>query len=141
MMPEVSVRIGERLFNVTCRDGEEGALSQAAGLLDAEARALEGRSRRLPDAEMLLMAGLMLADRHVAAASEKDRLEETAVRQEARITDLEGRAAHERARAAPPGDAVFGTLAKIAERVEALAETAEGRSGNGARPKPAAAQD
>ena len=71
MMPEVSIRIGERLFKVSCQDGEESALHQAAGLLNTEAKTLEGQSRRLPEGQMLLMAGLMVADKHVAAASDK----------------------------------------------------------------------
>ena len=129
MMPEVSIRIGERLFNVTCRDGEEGALHQAAGLLNTEAKALEGQSRRLPEAQMLLMAGLMLADKHIAAASDKSRLEETIARQEAQIKDLEGQVEQRRIQVAPPEDKVSGTLVRIVERAEALAEFAEKKSG------------
>ncbi|MDE0694232.1 MAG: cell division protein ZapA [Boseongicola sp.] len=129
MMPEVSIRIGERLFKVSCQDGEEGALHQAAGLLDTEARTLEGQSRRLPEAQMLLMAGLMLADKHVAAAGNKRQLEETVARQEARIRDLEGQVEQGRMRAAPPKDKVSEALARIAERAEALAELAERKSG------------
>ncbi|MYF89603.1 MAG: cell division protein ZapA [Boseongicola sp. SB0676_bin_33] len=129
MMPDVSIRIGERLFKVTCQDGEEGALNQAAGLLNAEAKTLEGQSRRLPEAQMLLMAGLMLADKHVAAAGNKRQLEETVARQEARIKDLEGQVAQGRMQAAPPGDKVSEALARGAERADALAELAEKRSG------------
>lgn len=129
MMPEVSIRIGERLFKVSCQDGEEGALHRAAGLLDTEAKTLEGQSRRLPEAQMLLMAGLMLADKHVAAASNKGQLEETVAQQEARIKDLEGRSEPGRMQAAPPEDKVSEALARIAERAEALAELAEEKSG------------
>ena len=129
MMPEVSIRIGERLFKVACQDGEEGALHQAAGLLNTEAKTLEGQSRRLPEAQMLLMAGLMLADKHVAAASNKRQLEETVARQEARIKDLEGQVEQGRMQAAPPEDKVSECLARIAERAESLAELAEKKSG------------
>ena len=128
-MPEVSIRIGERLFNVTCRDGEESALHQAAGLLNSEAKALEGQSRRLPEAQMLLMVGLMLADKHVVAASDKSGLEETIARLEARIKDLEGQVEQRGIQVAPPEDKVSGTLVRIAERAEALAEVAEKKSG------------
>ncbi len=128
MMPEVSIRIGERLFNVTCRHGEEGSLNQAARLLDTEARALEGQSLRLAETQMLLMAGLMLADKHVAAASAKGQLEEAISRQEARIKDLESQVEHGRTQAAPREGMASGTLARIAERAEALAELAERKS-------------
>ena len=129
MMPEVSIRIGERLFKVSCKDGEESALHQAAGLLNTEAKTLEGQARRLPEAQMLLMAGLMLADKHVAAASNKRQLEETVARQEARIKDLEGEVEQGRMQAAPPEDKVSEALARIAERAEALAKLAEKTSG------------
>ena len=129
MMPEVSVRIGERLFKVSCKDGEESALHHAAGLLNTEAKTLEGQSRRLPEAQMLLMAGLMLADKHVAATSSTRQLEETVARQEARIKDLEGQAEQGRMQTEPPEDRVSETLARIAERAEALAELAEKTSG------------
>lgn len=129
MMPEVSIRIGERLFKVSCQDGEESALHQAAGLLNTEAKTLEGQSRRLPEGQMLLMAGLMVADKHVAAASERRQLEEAVARQEARIKDLEGQVEHGRMQAAPHDDRVSEALARIAERMEALAELAERKSG------------
>lgn len=128
-MPEISIRIGERLFKVSCQEGEEGALHQAAGLLNTEAKTLEGQSRRLPEAQMLLMAGLMLADKHVAAASNKRELEETVARQEARIKDLEGQVEQGRMQAPPHEDKVSESLIRIAERAEALAEMAEKRSG------------
>ncbi len=129
MMPEVSIRIGERLFKVSCKDGEESALHQAAGLLNTEAKTLEGQARRLPEAQMLLMAGLMLADKHVVAASNTRQLEETVARQEARIKDLEGEVEQGRMQAAPPEDKVSEALARIAERAEALAKLAEKTSG------------
>ena len=40
-MPEVEITIGGRSFEVACQEGEEHFLRAAAGMLDAEAAALE----------------------------------------------------------------------------------------------------
>lgn len=70
-MAEVKVSIGGREFEVACRDGEEHFLLSAAQLLDNEASALNEALGRMPETRMLLMAGLMLADK---TASLEDKL-------------------------------------------------------------------
>ncbi|MBT9384449.1 cell division protein ZapA [Pseudooceanicola sp. CBS1P-1] len=62
-MPNVTVTIGGRSFDVACEAGQESFLRYAADQLDQEAQALLGQTGRIPEATMLLMAGLMLADR------------------------------------------------------------------------------
>lgn len=62
-MPEIEIKIGSRSFDVACQAGEEHFLRSAAALLDAEAQVLIAQIGRLPDVRMLLMAGLMLADK------------------------------------------------------------------------------
>ncbi|WP_372840730.1 cell division protein ZapA [Phaeovulum sp.] len=62
-MPEIRIEIGGRSFEVACAEGEEHFLHSAAALLDTEATALAGQMGRLPEVRMLLMAGLMLADK------------------------------------------------------------------------------
>ena len=61
-MPEVTIRIGGRAFDVSCQEGEESYLHAAARMLDDEAQVLSDQIGRMPEARMLLMAGLMLAD-------------------------------------------------------------------------------
>ncbi len=70
-MPEITVQIGGRDFAVVCKDGEEPFLQSAAAMLDAEAQALAGAIGRIPEGRMLLMSGLMLADK---TASLEDQL-------------------------------------------------------------------
>jgi cell division protein ZapA len=70
-MPEITIHIGGRDFEVVCKDGEEPFLQSAAALLDTEAQALAGALGRIPESRMLLMAGLMLADK---TASLEDQL-------------------------------------------------------------------
>ncbi|MCP5075906.1 MAG: cell division protein ZapA [Rhodobacteraceae bacterium] len=70
-MAEVKVAIGGREFEVACRSGEEHFLKSAAAMLDNEAAALNEALGRMPESRMLLMAGLMLADK---TASLEDQL-------------------------------------------------------------------
>ncbi len=62
-MPEIDIHIGGRVFQVACQTGEEHYLKSAAALLDNEAQALADAIGRVPETRMLLMAGLMLADK------------------------------------------------------------------------------
>jgi cell division protein ZapA len=72
-MPQVEIMIGGRSFEVACQDGEEPFLRSAAQLLDTEANSLSSQIGRMPEARMLLMAGLLLADK---TAGLEDRLKE-----------------------------------------------------------------
>ncbi|MFQ6548253.1 cell division protein ZapA [Aestuariibius sp. 2305UL40-4] len=71
-MPVVKIEIGGRPFEVSCQDGEEDFLMNAARMLDEEAQALSNQIGRMPESRMLLMAGLMLADK-TASMEEKIR--------------------------------------------------------------------
>lgn len=62
-MIEVDIEIGGRSFTVACEAGEESHLRAAAALLDSEAQSLSTHLGRIPDSRMLLMAGLLLADK------------------------------------------------------------------------------
>ena len=124
-MPDVTVTIGAKDFTVACQDGEEPYLRTAAAMLDEEAQSLMSQIGRLPETRMLLMAGLMLADRTAA-------YEERAKTAEARLATLEGQVAElERAAASagtdPLPEGFADALVGLAERAEALAERAETR--------------
>ena len=118
-MPDLEITIGERKFFVTCRPGEEHFLNAAAKMLDGEATPLQAQMGRLPEARMLLMSGLMLADR---TASVEDELRQA----KAKILELEGRPVTEREVAVLPRE-VTETLAELAARAEALADMVEQR--------------
>lgn len=123
-MPEVEIHIGGRSFEVSCQEGEQHFLQSAAKLLDDEAQVLTSQIGRIPEARMLLMAGLMLADK---TAGLEDKLREA----EAQLAEIEGQlqavqgAGPEQVEVAviPPG--VTDTLAELAARAEALADTVE----------------
>ena len=69
-MSQVTIKIGGRSFDVVCQEGEENYLKTAAAMLDEEAQKLESAGARITESRMLLMAGLLLADR-TAASEEK----------------------------------------------------------------------
>ena len=66
-MPELKLSIGERDFEVACQEGEEKFLTEAANLLNAESQKLVSQLGSLSESRMLLMAGLMLADKMINA--------------------------------------------------------------------------
>jgi len=121
-MPELEVSIGGRSFHVACQPGEEHFLRAAAQLLDAEAQPIVAQMGRIPEARMLLMAGLLIADKAAGTEDELRRLR-------AQVADLEARPTPERERVEvaviPPQ--VAETLAEIAARAEALADRIEER--------------
>ena len=126
-MPEVTINIGGRPFAVACQDGEEHFLESAAGYLDNEAKSLMDQIGRLPEARMLLMAGLMLADKHAGSEESQKQLEDKLAQQEAWIEELQNRPAPEaeKVEVAVIPNEVSETLAELAARAEALADAAE----------------
>ena len=126
-MPETEIKIGGRSFNVSCQEGEEHFLQSAAKLLDAEAAVLTAQIGRIPEPRMLLMAGLMLADK-TAGLEEKLRDAEGKLgSQEALIEEMRNTAAPdpERVEVAVIPPIVTDTLAELAARTEALADRVE----------------
>lgn len=126
-MPEVTIQIGGRPFNVACQEGEEHFLHAAAGLLDNEAKALMDQIGRLPESRMLLMAGLMLADKAAGTEDQVKSMENKIAQQEAWIEELQSRPQPEpeKVEVAVIPAQVTETLAELAARAEALAEAAE----------------
>ncbi|MCC6000465.1 MAG: cell division protein ZapA [Pararhodobacter sp.] len=128
-MPEETITIGGKSFDVACQAGEEQFLHAAAALLDAEARQLIEQIGRLPEARMLLMAGLMLADK-VAGSEERAQSAEAELEAaQAEISRLRSAPRPEPARVEVPvvPQAMADTLAELAARAEALAEQVEER--------------
>lgn len=117
-MSEIEIQIGGRNFKVACQPGEEQFLLSAASLLDAEAQPLVAQMGRLPEARMLLMAALMLADK---TASYEDELRQLRADMQ---SDMRA-GGHKSAPSPTPAPATPPlypeALAEIAARAEALA--------------------
>ncbi len=131
-MPELNITIGGRDFAVACQEGEEPFLQAAASLLDNEATALAAQIGRLPEPRMLLMSGLMLADKAAGIEDQLRAMEERVTAAEAAAH--EARAELEEMRNTPPPkperievpvvpDSVMDSMAEIAARAESLADS------------------
>jgi len=129
-MPEVRITIGGREFDVACQEGEDHFLRTAAQMLDTEAQSLVGQLGRMPESRMLLMAGLLLADRTAAMEDQVRTAEERAQAAEAALAELQANPPRLEVPVIP--QTLVDTLAEIAARAEALAERVEERAGAGA---------
>lgn len=136
-MPQVEIKIGGRSFEVACQEGEEQFLMTAAAMLDVEASSLSTQVGRMPESRMLLMAGLLLADR-TAGLEDKVRDAESRIAQvQAQLEAAQAAAAQ--AQSAPATvehvevpvmpDGVIDTMTAIAIRAETLAEDMEKTAG------------
>ncbi|KPP84792.1 MAG: cell division protein ZapA [Rhodobacteraceae bacterium HLUCCA08] len=128
-MPQVEITIGGRAFEVACQDGEEHFLMAAAAMLDTEAASLSSQIGRMPESRMLLMAGLLLADKTAAL---EDKVRAAEARQAELAAELETvrekGAEVQRVEVPVVPTEVTETLAEMAARVEALAAEVEDRA-------------
>ena len=123
-MPDVIIKIGGREFDVACQEGEEHFLKSAAAMLDVEASVLVGQIAHLTESRLLLMSGLMLADK-TAGLDDKLKIAEK------QIADLQ--AEMSALKSADPVKvevpvipaSVTDSLAEIAARAEAMAASVE----------------
>ena len=131
-MPQVEIKIGGRSFEVACQEGEEQFLMTAAAMLDVEASSLSTQIGRMPESRMLLMAGLLLADR---TAGLEDKVRESESRLAQAQAQLEatgsGDVAPERVEVEVPVVPAqsIEALQAIAAEAEALAQTVEAKAG------------
>lgn len=123
-MPEVNIEIGGRTFQVACQTGEEHFLHAAAKLLDNEASILAEQIGRMPEPRMLLMAGLMLADKTAGLEEELRNAEEALEVQRRELTEMR-QAPAERVEVAVIPSQVTDSLAELAARAEAIADSME----------------
>lgn len=132
-MPELEILIGGRAFEVACQEGEEHYLQAAAEMLNIEAQTLVSQTGRIPEARMLLMSGLMLADRTAGVEDRLKILEDEAEGYRAEIDRLktalhraEKMAAEPQTVEVPVIPAGLGEgLSALADRAEALADQVE----------------
>jgi cell division protein ZapA len=126
-MPQVEIAIGGRTFEVACQEGEQQFLHSAAAMLDTEAAHLADQIGRMPESRMLLMAGLMLADKTAGLEDQVRALEAEAAQTRAAIEALKAQPTPEPVRVEVPVVPAHVTeaLAEIAARAEALADQIE----------------
>ena len=123
-MPEVDIEIGGRVFKVSCQVGEEPYLLSAAKMLDQEATQLIGQIGRFPEERMLLMSGLMLADKTAALEDKLNAAEKTLQELNSELSKLRNVPPPEPVRVEVPTVPVKISegLAELAARAEAIAD-------------------
>lgn len=126
-MPEVEISIGGRSFEVACQEGEQHFLQSAAKMLDDEARVLASQIGRIPETRMLLMAGLMLADKSAGMEDRMRELETKVADQTAELEKLKNAPAPvpEKVEVPVVPNSVKDSLAELAARAESLAGAVE----------------
>ncbi|MCH8035791.1 MAG: cell division protein ZapA [Proteobacteria bacterium] len=73
-MPEISLNINERNYQVTCDDGQEEHLRKLAEHLDERIQGLVGAVGQVGEGRLLVMASLMVADELFEAYKENHAL-------------------------------------------------------------------
>ncbi|MEP1732107.1 MAG: cell division protein ZapA [Sulfitobacter pontiacus] len=133
-MPQVEIKIGGRTFEVACQEGEESFLMIAAAMLDVEASSLSTQVGRMPESRMLLMAGLLLADK---TASVEDKIKEARAElaeRDAELASLRNVVVEpERIEVPVIPQSVTDSLAEMAARAEALASEIEDKARDNAQ--------
>ena len=119
-MAEVEFTIGHKEYRVAAQDGEERLLQRAAALLDGEARQIVEQAGRMPEPRLLLLAGLMLADRFATMEERAEKAERLANRLQQNPTRVEVPVI--------PAD-LKEAMAELAARAESLAERLEDQQG------------
>ena len=114
-MPNLTITVGGREFDVACQAGEEDFLQSAARMLDTEATVLVDQIGRMPEGRMLLMAGLMLADK---TAGIQDQLRKTLAEMKAMRAELDALKAERE-------EIDLDALAALASKAEDLADRLE----------------
>ena len=117
-MPEVAINIGDKKFTVTCQPGEESALETAASLLNDEASFLVSEIGQLSEQKLLLMSGLMLADKMTSQSEKLAKAEKALEESLAKAKKLEEINASQEAQF---DDNYLEQLTSITEKAENLA--------------------
>ena len=113
-MTHVIVQVNGRPYTMQCPEGEEPHLRDLAELLDSEVQRVKASVGNVGDIRMLVMAGLMVADR-LSEAIEKIRdLEE-------QVSGLRETASTAQRQALETQAALGERLAMASERLETLA--------------------
>ena len=127
-MPQVEITIGGRNFEVACQEGEEQFLMTAAAMLDVEASSLSTQIGRMPESRMLLMAGLLLADRTAGLEDKVREAEGRAAQLQAQMEITQAGGSVEKIEVPVVSSEFIDAMTQIAAQAEALADDVEGRN-------------
>ena len=119
-MPVVEFTVGHKQYELSAQEGEERLLKRAAAMLDTEARTILEQAGRMPEPRLLLLAGLMLADKVATLEERAEKAERHLNRLQANPTRVEVPVI--------PSD-LKEAMAELAARAESLADRLEEQRG------------
>lgn len=79
-MPQITVHVNDRPYTMVCDEGEEDHLQELAQFLDKEVKNLKENFGQVGDSRLLMMAGLVVADKLSDALGRIEMLQEQASR-------------------------------------------------------------
>jgi len=113
-MSQIKVTINNRPYKVACDDGQEEHLHKLAGFLNGRVNELSSALGQIGDANLLLMAGLLLYDEISDANAEVAQLKEKlAISENAKIQTN-------------PMDSDTDLIVAAADRINAMTDKLEG---------------
>ena len=130
-MAKVSVTLNGRAFTLGCEEGQEAYLRELAADLDKRVSDIAGQVGQIGDLRLLLMATLVMADELKEAERRIEAGDALADRLRADGETTDHRMAESRAD-------IAARLLRAAERLEAIAESAEGEALGGPETAPPA---
>lgn len=119
-MAQVTVNVNNQAYTLACDDGEEGHLTELAKQIDARIADVKRDVKLAGEPQLLLMAGLLLADELELANERIQELEEAMAGVKGEFLDAE----HEpppSPRNGTDADRLTGLLEKAARRMEDIA--------------------
>lgn len=113
-MTQVVVKVNGRAYTLQCSEGEEQHLAELGELLDAEVERIKRAVGQVGDVRLLVMAGLVIADKLAEGLKRIEALE-------AQVRTIEQSQNGARKRAEDLEESVVKRLDEAVERLEALA--------------------
>lgn len=112
-MPQITVQVNNTPYVVVCDDGEEDHLRELAEFLDKEVTNLKDNFGQVGDGRLLMMAGLMVADKLSEALAKIEDLQ-------ADVQKTLSEHDSETVQLREQEDVVAGKLEEAAKQIEAL---------------------
>lgn len=119
-MAQVTVNVNNQVYTLACDDGEEGHLTELAKHIDARILDVKRDVKSAGEPQLLLMAGLLMADELELANERIQELEESLAGVKGEFLDA-GSDTPPRARNGVDADRLTGLLEKAARRMEDIA--------------------
>jgi len=114
-MPQITVRVNERPYTMVCDEGEQDHITELAQFLDREVVELKEKFGQVGDSRLLMMAGIVVADKLSEALDQIESLREE-------IQGLRDARSAATERSKHSEDSIAEKLDTAAERIEQLSK-------------------